>query len=130
MKRWATRGGGLPLGILLSMLAARDAPAHGMSLVPMAIDTPLSVAARQVRTVAWASALAPVHVTDGNSRSREELRLYTPEGDVDADTKLRFEGLVGRDGQAHELSERVIKLLFKAAYHFARRGGAAASPPT
>jgi uncharacterized protein YcbK (DUF882 family) len=123
---WA---GGLPLAILLSLLAPRDAPAHGMSLAPMAIDTPLAVAARQARRVAWASALAPLSVTDGSSRARDELRLYTPEGEVDVGEKARFEGLVGRDGQAHELSERVIKLLFKAAYHFARVEGAAAIPP-
>ncbi len=115
-------------GILCALLSARDAPAHGAPFAPMGIDTPLTVAARHARTVAWASSLPPVRVTDGNSRKHDELRLYTLEGDVDEDAKARFEALVARDGQAHELSERVVKLLFKAAYHFARKG-LPGSPP-
>jgi hypothetical protein len=92
----------------------------------MAIDTPLVVAARQARTVAWASALGPVSITDGSTRARADLRLYTPEGDLDDDAKARFETVVARDGEAHALSERVVRLLFKAAYHFGR----SARPPT
>jgi uncharacterized protein YcbK (DUF882 family) len=93
----------------------------------MAIDTPLTAAVRQARTVAWASTLPPVRIVDGSSFAREELQLYTLQGEVDEEAKARFEALVARDGQPRVLAERVVRLLFKAAYHFGR---GRAAPPT
>jgi uncharacterized protein YcbK (DUF882 family) len=95
----------------------------------MAIDTPLVVAARQARTVAWASALGSVRITDGSTRAHEELRFYAPDGEVDDQAKARFETLVARDGEVHALSERVLRLLFKAVYHFGRSRRSPADAP-
>jgi hypothetical protein len=107
----------------VSLLFARDVPAHTPALPPMGIETTLTLGARQARTVSWAVGLLPVSVTDGNSRTRVDLRLYTPDGEIDPAAKGRFEELVSRDGEVHVLSDRVVKLLFKAAYHFAGRSG-------
>jgi hypothetical protein len=115
----------LPIALVTAaaaFFAARDVPAHPLPLAPMGIETPLTLAVRQVRTVSWAVGLAPVGITDGTSRAHDELRLYTPEGDVDRAALRRFEQLVARDGDAHPLDERVVMLFFKAAYHFADHG--------
>ena len=114
------------LAASITLLFAQDAPAHAPSTAPMAIEMPLTLAVRQARTVSWAVGLSPVSITDGSSRAREELHLYTLDGDVDPDAKARFEALVARDDRPHPLSERVVKLLFKAAYHF---GTGAQGPP-
>jgi uncharacterized protein YcbK (DUF882 family) len=104
----------------VAVCLARDVPARVPPMPPMGIETPLTLAVRPARAVSWTVGLAPVSITDGTSREREELRLYTSEGEVDPAAMARFEQLVSRDGATHALSERVVKLLFKAAYHFGR----------
>lgn len=83
-----------------------------------ATDTPLQSVVRDVRHVPWAEALPPVEVVSEQTRERASLRLYGSDGEVDQDALARFEAIAARDGDVHELTARVVQLVFKAAYHF------------
>jgi hypothetical protein len=101
-------------------------PAHASSQLasarPAAVEVKLAAAPRPVRTAAWADALPPVEVASAQTGTRVPLRLYTPEGQLDADVCARFEQLAAAQGDPHPLAPRLEQLVFKAAYHF---GGAA-----
>lgn len=83
-----------------------------------ATDTPLQEAARTVRRVPWAEALPPVEVKSEATGEHESIRLYGADGEVDGDALARFEQIAARDGDVHDLTPRVVQLVFKAAYHF------------
>jgi uncharacterized protein YcbK (DUF882 family) len=103
----------------LSVLVfARDAPAHGTVPAASGTETPMTGAARSPRTASWAEQLAPLDVTSVHDGSSCSLRLYTPDGEVDEEARMRFEHVVARDGRQHVLEERLEQLVVKAAYHF------------
>jgi hypothetical protein len=83
-----------------------------------AIDTPLEGPARTARSVPWAEALPAVEVVSETTRERASIRLYGVDGEVDDEALLHFEEIAARDGDVHDLTPRVVQLVFKAAYHF------------
>jgi uncharacterized protein YcbK (DUF882 family) len=83
-----------------------------------AADTPLQAEARTVRNVPWAEALPPVEVVSEATGERASIRLYGGNGEVDDDALAQFTQIAARDGDVHDLTPRVVQLVFKAAYHF------------
>jgi peptidase M15-like protein len=111
------------LPAILLPLFAGDVPARA-EIVPVArtaTETPMIAAPRSDRSTAWAASLAPVAVTSGSTGATEAIRLYSGDGEVDEVARMRFEHVVARDGEQHELAERLEQLVVKTAYHF---GGA------
>ena len=111
------------LPAMILPLFAGDAPARA-EIVPQAraaTETPMAAAPRPARSTAWAASLEPVAVTSGSTGIAEALRLYSRDGEVDEAARMRFEHVVARDGEQHELAARLEQLVFKTAYHF---GGA------
>ncbi|HEY8041193.1 MAG TPA: DUF882 domain-containing protein [Polyangiaceae bacterium] len=100
------------------VLAARDAPAHAVVQPRMAIETPLTLLAREARTVSWADQLAPLEVDNVVTGSGASIRLYASGGDVDDTARMQLEHVVARDGEQHVLEVRLEQLVVKAAYHF------------
>ncbi len=100
-------------------------PAHASSQLqstrPAAVEVTLVAAPRPARKAAWADALPPVEVASALTATRAPLRLYAPDGQIDAEARARFEQLAAGEGDPHPLAARVEQLVFKAAYHF---GGA------
>lgn len=117
LRRWLTAA------TLLPGLAVLPTPASSQvaSTRPAAVEVTLAAAPRPARKAAWADALPPVEVVGALAGARTALRLYTPDGQVDAEARARFEQLAAGTGGPHPLAPRLEQLVFKAAYHF---GGA------
>jgi uncharacterized protein YcbK (DUF882 family) len=103
---------------VVSLLCARDAPAHGLVKPGSATDTPMTAAARDARSASWASALAPIDVTSVASGETASIRLYGDDGEIDEMARMHLEHVVARDGEQHELAMRLEQLVVKAAHHF------------
>ncbi|HEX3345218.1 MAG TPA: hypothetical protein VHS09_11630 [Polyangiaceae bacterium] len=103
---------------VFSLLCARDAPVHTVVQPGSATDTPMTAAARDVRSASWADALAPLDVTSVATGEHAAIRLYGPDGDIDEAARMHFEHVVARDGEQHELASRLEQLVVKAAHHF------------
>jgi len=106
------------LPVILSLLCARDAPAQGLTLPRSALDTPMTAAARDVRSASWAGALAPIEVTSLVTGESASIRLYGLDGEVDEAARMHLEHVVARDGEQHVLETRLEQLVVKAAHHF------------
>jgi uncharacterized protein YcbK (DUF882 family) len=102
----------------LSLLCARDAPAHGLVAQGSGSDTPMTAAVRDARSAAWASALAPIDVTSLATGDTVSIRLYGTDGEIDEAARMHLEHVVARDGEQHELAARLEQLVVKAAHHF------------
>jgi uncharacterized protein YcbK (DUF882 family) len=112
-KRWA------PLvPIAVSLLCARDAPAHGCPPSGTCQTPSLAAADRGARIDSWAATLPAVHVRNLATRESAQLRLYGDAGDIDDDARGELERVAARDSDPHVLAERLEQLVFKAAYHF------------
>jgi uncharacterized protein YcbK (DUF882 family) len=83
-----------------------------------AADTPLQAAVRSARSVPWADSLPAVEVVSETTREHASIRLYGSNGEVDDAALARFDEIAAREGDVHDLSPRVVQLVFKAAYHF------------
>jgi uncharacterized protein YcbK (DUF882 family) len=105
-------------GLIEVLFFAHDAPAHALPQPPAATDTPMVAALRAPRAASWADSLPAVDVKSLHDGRTASIRLYTPEGEVDEDARMRFEHAAARDGEQHILEERLLQLVFKAAYHF------------
>jgi hypothetical protein len=97
---------------------ANDAPAHGLPQERTAADTPMLAGSRAPRAASWADALPSVEVSSLRDGRSVSLRLYSPDGEVDEAARMGFEHTAARDGEQHVLEERLVQLVFKAAYHF------------
>jgi uncharacterized protein YcbK (DUF882 family) len=107
------------LPIMLSLLFARDAPAHGFTQAHRGTETPtMTAASRDARSASWAEALAPIQVTSMATGRSESVRLYGLDGEVDDVARTQLEQVVARDGEQHALEPRLERLLVKAAHHF------------
>ena len=74
---------------------------------PMAVETTLATASHPPRRVAWAASLPALEITSAATATTERLRLYGPDGEIDADARARFEQLVWKS--AHHFSNgRVV----------------------
>jgi len=101
-----------------ALLLAAEAQAQTQQR-PTAVDTPLVAAPRDPRSVAWAAGLQPIRVASAATATTADIRLYTPDGEVDESARASFEEIVAGDAQPHPLAPRLAQLVFKAAYHFA-----------
>jgi uncharacterized protein YcbK (DUF882 family) len=104
--------------VALSLLCARDAPAHDCPAHGTCQTTSLAAADRGARIDSWAEKLPAVHVKNLATRETAQLRLYADTGAIDDDARTEFERVAARDGDPHVLAERLEQLVFKAAYHF------------
>ena len=57
---------------------------------PAAVEVTLAAAPRPARTAAWADVLPPVEVASALAATRTPLRLYAPDGQIDAEARARF----------------------------------------
>jgi uncharacterized protein YcbK (DUF882 family) len=78
----------------------------------------MPAAFRDVRSVSWAEALAPLEVTNLAKGGNATIRLYGPDGEIDERERARLETVVAVDGQPHVLAARLEQLVVKAAHHF------------
>jgi uncharacterized protein YcbK (DUF882 family) len=112
----------LLLGAATLLVGLALSPARASSQLPSgraaAVEITLAAAPRAARSAAWADGLAPVEVSSALTGERAPLRLYAPDGQLDAEARTRFEQLAAGQGDAHALSPRLEQLVFKAAYHF------------
>ena len=115
------------LPVLLALLVTCDAPAHVRVLPRMALEAVLALGPRHVRTVSWASTLAPIEVSNPSTRASARISLYDPVGDVDEAARKEFERVASREPTPHRLNLRVEQLVFKAAQHFGARSVAIVS---
>jgi uncharacterized protein YcbK (DUF882 family) len=65
-------------------------------------------------TATWGEGLAAIEVFDRNSDTHTKLRLYHDDGLLDRDALRTFVRTTGPD----RLDERLVRLVFRAAYHF------------
>ncbi|HEY3820034.1 MAG TPA: D-Ala-D-Ala carboxypeptidase family metallohydrolase [Polyangiaceae bacterium] len=103
---------------VLSLLFARDAPSRGVARPASGVDTPMTAAAREVRSASWADALVPIEVTSVATGQSASIRLYGLDGEIDEMARMHLEHVVARDGEQHELASRLEQLVVKAAHHF------------
>jgi len=106
------------LPVIVSLLCARDAPARGLAQAGSGIDTPMTVAARDVRSASWAGALVPIDVTSLATGDTANVRLYGLDGEIDEAARMHLEHVIARDGEQHVLAARLEQLVVKAAHHF------------
>jgi uncharacterized protein YcbK (DUF882 family) len=104
--------------IAVSLLCARDAPAHDCPANGTCQTTLLAAAERGARIDSWAARLPDIQVKNFATRESARVRLYADSGAIDDDARTEFERLATRNGDPHVLAERLEQLVFKAAYHF------------
>jgi hypothetical protein len=104
--------------VFFSVFVVRDAPAHDRPAPRLALETPMVEASPVPRVAAWAQALAPIDVSGVNTRARGGVRLYTAEGEIDAEARAALERIAANDEVPHPLSLRLEQLVLLAAYHF------------
>jgi uncharacterized protein YcbK (DUF882 family) len=68
----------------------------------------------------------PIRVVNINTRQRETLRLYRPDGRIDGPAAETLDAMLGdardpNDVHVTKLDRRTLQLVFRAAYHFAAR---------
>lgn len=102
-------------------LALHDAPLQASRATIVATDTPLTEGARPVRVVPWATALAPLDMTNAATKARLRVRLYGVDGSIDESACEDFERIAAGADEPRPLARRLEQLVVKAAYHF---GGA------
>jgi hypothetical protein len=113
------------LAVGLALGAPRDVRARGLADTRVCIETPLALALRPARVVAWADRLGPIEVENGADASVASIRLYGSDGEIDPDALGAFQRAASReDDEVHPLAARLVQLVFKAAYHFAEPHGA------
>jgi uncharacterized protein YcbK (DUF882 family) len=115
----------LSLAGVCAVTAARTAPSPDASRAGVArfVRSPRLLAALPSRPDPAFAALSAVGVLNVNTRERAELRLYDPTGELNDRALERLDELLAdaRDPRKIErapIDRRVLKLLFKAAYHF------------
>ncbi len=116
---------GVTLAGVSAITATRAAPSAGVSSAHVTrFVRPRAPAAAPPRRVDPAfAALSPLGVLNVNTRERAELRLYDSTGALSSPALERLDELLAdrRDPLEIErapIDRRVLKLLFKAAYHF------------
>ena len=112
------------LGSILQAQGPLDEPPPSKRLVDTVIESAELEAFRAMHepvTVAWAEALEPLEVREGNSLRSATLRLYRTDGAVDEAVLDQFAWVVSREDDPVPITPRVIQLAFKAAYHFHAR---------
>jgi hypothetical protein len=108
----------LLLALALSSTDSAGAPRpHGL----LGLEAAYDAAQRDSRFDSWAEKLTPVEVEGVGSRERKRLRLYASNGEIDPTARAEFERLAAgaSEDEPHALAERLLMLVFKAAYHFA-----------
>jgi uncharacterized protein YcbK (DUF882 family) len=78
----------------------------------------MTAATRDVRSAAWAGALAPIDVTSVATGDTASIRLYGVDGEIDESARMHLERVASRDGEQHVLASRLEQLVVKAAHHF------------
>jgi hypothetical protein len=97
-------------------LQARHVPVPGRRALVTASVARVRAEGASV-TATWAESLGPVVVLNRNTSERAPIRLYHDDGLLDRDAFKQFVSVTGGE----PLDERLVKLVFRAAYHF---GGA------
>jgi uncharacterized protein YcbK (DUF882 family) len=68
--------------------------------------------------VDWAKALPPLHVECANTGAKADVRLYKPDGTVDAEGVDAFSDVAADANGRFPLNPRLVQLAVKAAHHF------------
>lgn len=100
--------------------------ARSVQVARRSLAVPKAAVKRTGSEAAWASLLPAIEVKNVKTRARAKIRLYAPDGSVDAAALQRFMHLASAEteeaGAAPEtLDPRLVQLAFRAAYRF---GGA------
>lgn len=92
--------------------AAPSAPVRHARIAESAPPRPLVPEATRA-AVGWATALGAIDVEMRNTGARAKIRLYHDDGSVDPQAERAF-----LDVCESKLPERLVQLVFRAAYHF------------
>jgi uncharacterized protein YcbK (DUF882 family) len=84
-------------------------------VLPEAADVESS---HRLPLAAWAEALTPITIIDGNSGVEASVRLYRNDGRVDPEVMERLAKMTAHGPETHALDPRTMQLAFKAAYYF------------
>jgi len=68
--------------------------------------------------VAWAKELSPLRVECANTGAKAAIRLYDPDGSVDAGAVGEFSRVAADSNGEFPLRDRLVQLAVKAAHHF------------
>jgi uncharacterized protein YcbK (DUF882 family) len=104
-----------------------NAGARAVAFVPAKRPLVTTSAPRREGVEPWAVKLGAVRVTNKNTDAEASVRLYRDDGSLDADalkTFMRVASRIPKDDEttpADVLDTRLVRLVFRAAYHF---GGA------
>jgi uncharacterized protein YcbK (DUF882 family) len=71
--------------------------------------------------VAWAKDLLPLQVECANTGAKAAIRLYDPDGTVDANSVGAFSRVAADSNGEFPLSDRLVQLAVKTAHHFDSR---------
>jgi uncharacterized protein YcbK (DUF882 family) len=106
---------------------ANGGAARAVEIAPSRTPLVTTSALRREGVEPWAAKLGAVVVSNKNTDARASVRLYRDDGSLDADAMKTFMRVASRipaedrTTPADVLDERLVRLVFRASYHF---GGA------